>query len=223
MTRNLKALGLALVAVFAMSAVAASAASAEVQFHSEAEATITAHSYTTPVFSTPTHGTVECEVFNADATIGAEATNDLSATAEYLTPCTVEQGGTPLEAHVHMNECYYTFTTAPGEEIEPGHKYKGSVHIKCPAEKQIEVKVTFLGERNCLDIGEQTPTTPYVDYTNTGEGSTRDINLISTVEGIEYTLTGPCGSGTFNDASYSQEVTLTGEDEEKNHIGIWVE
>ena len=211
MTRNLKALGLALVAMFAMSAVASSAASAEVLFHSEAsETTLTGTALNNQVFSVgegESEQAVVCEKIDVDATVSGTTNTSINVAPKY-TECEAES----LTAHVYFNSCYYEFTS------------HGSVHVRCGTTgDKIEVRVTFLGERQCLDIPAQTPGVSTVDYTNGGEGTTRDITLNSTAAGISYTKTGLCGSGSGTDGRYSGEVTITGEDQEEHHIGIWVE
>ena len=205
MTRKLKTLGLALVAVFAMSAVVASAASAQFQANSY-PVTITAHSNTPQVFNAGA-SKVTCNKIAVDIT-QEEESSELEAVPSY-SECNVQEGETKLNAHVHMNSCYYLFTSS------------GSVHIKCGTEgDKIEVRATFLGERQCLDISEQTPTTPTIDYENTGEGTTEDVNIVSTVNGVTAVKTGVCGSGSTS-SNYEGEVTLTGEDPiTLEHIGI---
>lgn len=227
--RNLKALGLALVAIFAMCAVAAQGASAEDLFHSEVEHTILdARALNNQVFVTPV-GSVECESLSVEATLSAKTVAEITAAPTYGKPnlpesehakteCKANIAGSLLDTRVTFTECHYLFTSATNAT---GHHI---THVVCPTGQEIHIEPFILGKyRKCFTIPTQTPTGGGVQMTNHGAGATRDITLNATVEGIEYTKEGSCGTGTANDATYNGESTVTGTDTAGNQVGIWVE
>jgi len=148
MIRNLKALGLALVAVFAMSAMAASAAQA-----------------VTPTLVTGGAGTVEGDQVTGtvhEFTVGARAVNckkahfkgnslasqtTLTITPEYSECGTTPVLGVSLFATVTMNGCDYLFTNLSHNAA--AGDYNSDVSIICPGTSKIEVHI----------------------YSNSGEGS----------------------------------------------------
>jgi hypothetical protein len=214
MLRNLKALGLALVAAFALSAVGASAASA--QFVSGSHETIlTAESTSeTQAFVNSEGLAVSCTGVDIANTIVGTSQETVAGQPVYSGCSIVVPGVGSFNAFVTTTGCTYVFTLAPDE-----------VHVECHEGKQIEVKGEFVPpfKSKCLDIGSQTPTEAAVSYTNKGSGSTADVEIVSGVEGVTYTETGICGEGTFNDADYTGSVTVTGESSEKNHVSVAVE
>jgi hypothetical protein len=216
MIRNLKVLGLALVAAFALSAVVASAASAH--FTSGADSTtLTATALNEQVFVT--HGTpgenTEVKCTQVSVTGGPFGTDETELTVHptYGGTCTitVEGVGSGLTAEVKSNGCNYIFTTT----------LTNNIHIECGANESIEVKAFILGKfRNCLDVHAQTPTTALVDYFNHTNPATgkMDVEIESTVDGITYEKTGSCAFGTTegNDAEYNGNVTVTCDEEGTN-------
>jgi hypothetical protein len=215
MIRNLKALGLALVAVLAMSVMAASAAQGAA-FKSEAGTTFLSGSQVTENVFTTAAGKVKCK----KATFSGEVTGT-SVTELTIIPLYEECTAFGQSAKVTMEGCDYDFdvTTAT----------TGHVKITCPPEKHITVHVT---SGNCsLTIFGQTPGVPTVDFTNQGgPGNTRDVLVTSTVSQIEYTVDGPgtiCGTaGTYKGAEgakYDGTVTEKGANEGGTQVGVWVE
>lgn len=199
MNRKLKALGLALLAVFAMSAVAASGASAA-QFHAEQEPVILTSDNDTAHVFTYGLGSVTCTTTTFDTTVATKTTSSITVTPVY--------GGCEFleePAEVKVNSCDYTFTADTTGEHAP-------VTVTCGA-KPIEVVVPTLG--NCtLTVGSQT-TTNGVRYTNGGSGTTRDVTVDVTAK-VAVTRDNPgnnflCGllsaSGT---GEYKGSTTLTG-------------
>jgi hypothetical protein len=128
MIRNLKTLGLVLLAIFAMSAVAASAASAIVEFHSDsAPVTFTgAQDGGAGVLDTFSvdGGITECETLRYTGTMSAAASATVSVEPFYQGCHTF---GKP--SHVEVNECKYVFNAA------------GTMDIACNG-KEITIKVT---------------------------------------------------------------------------------
>lgn len=223
MIRNLKALGLALVAVFALSAMAASAASAADLFHAEGKNnkfTGKQDGTTNDVFTT-TAGTVECNNATYEGSQAEETASEAEVTAAY-SECTAFGGF--AGATVHMNTCRYLFTiNATGTG--------GTAHIKCTTPgDSITVTATSLGTTKCVvHVPEQT--IGGITYTNIGSGATREITVDVSTTGMTYTHTsgtgfGACtGAGTTvqHDGKYSGKDVITGETSGgTTHTGVWV-
>ncbi len=154
MTRSLKILGLALVALLAMGAVMASAAFAAEQPR------LTVESYPAALSGEQTAGatnelaleggrTVKCETVKYTGTYTeAEAKGEpWSGTVkpEYIN-CTATILGNPTVATVTVNECTLTFTASTYvSETEATGK---EVHVLCPAGKVIEVHVWQTKEKD---------------------------------------------------------------------------
>lgn len=205
MIRNLKALGLALVATMALGAVAASAASAQPTFSAEGEhAILDVVSNETQTFNIPGAGTVNCEKVSVEATIlsAEESTSELKATPTYS-----ECEAFSIEAHIDFTGCWYLFTA------------NGEVHILCPPGSTIDIKVTLFGSKfNCVMVEEQSVNE--VAYSNK-EGH---VNLEPNVSGIKSTVEGVCGNETNNEGTYKGNVTVAGTDTEEEPINIfWTE
>ena len=160
MTRNLKALGPALVAAFAFAAVSASSALAV----TEPVAHFTASEYPSYIegnqignhtFTTPL-GTITCTTahFTSKANKLTAAATSLTVTPEYTGCSTKTALGAEYPTTVTNNGCTYTFTVhekgtttngnieTPSGTVENAitHTWTGDVHIKCPeGVKGIEV------------------------------------------------------------------------------------
>jgi len=169
MTRNLKALGLALVAVFALGAISASSAMAATEpiahFTSiGGKGKITGSQIKSETSGSEKHifkvgslGEITCNKAHFKGTEFTETTTSLTVEPEYA-ECEMHTFlGQHRPATVTMNGCYYTFTvhekgtTHEGVTvITPGgvenknatvHTWTGDVHILCPPEKSIEIHV----------------------------------------------------------------------------------
>jgi len=213
MIRNLKILGLALVAVLAMGAMSASAASATDFFTTSnknpALLTGTSHDHkfsigatsfqcTTSVFTgTAVHGASE-------ATVLPKYTGVLSATP-HETPCTSSLG----TVTVHVNDCHYRLTgNTTGSDVGTD----ATVWIQCPVGKVIQITGAF----GCtISVPSQTPTSGGVIYTNaTNHTGGAAVTVKATATGITFTTTGPCGlvglPAHGNNAIYTGTLTATG-------------
>jgi hypothetical protein len=147
MIRNLKALGLALVAVFAMSAIAASAASAATpgEFTSTGNVTVTGTG--TETFTFEAGQFVTCTghhtIMNQNATPwgffnpGAGLTT-LTDQAHY-TACTAHVGVQSLPATVTTNGC--DFLLHIGETKVGTTEYEGTADVVCGVNETIEIHV----------------------------------------------------------------------------------
>jgi hypothetical protein len=149
--RNLKALGLALIAVFAISAIASSAASAN-QFHSSvANTTWQRTSSENQEFEYESEGiAIACTTAGGSGQTTAQTVAELTIAPTY-SGCTAE-GIVFSSAEVRMNECQYLFTLQASQN-------HGPLHIKCAPEEEITITVKVFGISICtLYIDEQTPT-----------------------------------------------------------------
>jgi hypothetical protein len=197
MTRNLKALGLALVAVFAMSAFAASAASAA-EFHSEGEGTtVEASQVATHVFKT-TAGEITCSTATFKGTQATKTASSITVTPTYPKgTCHIIIFGT-VSAEVNMNGCEYKLYSS------------GSADVLCPAGKK--AIVTAAG---CtVEVGAQTGKKT-VKYANNGS----HIDITAELTGLSYNHTGfTCGTGSGTNGTYTGTTTAAG-----NKGKIWYE
>ncbi len=210
MTRKFKALGLAILALCAMSAFAASSASAnfdgEVE-HVNLEGNQTGnHVFTTAV------GTVTCKKakftgtsLSGTAVVGGWTTSDITVAASY-SECTAFG----FSATVNMNGCEYTMTRTT---IDANSVPIGPVHVICPGTNKIKIVAAGFCT---MEVGAQTPE-GHVSYKNEGAGKSRDVLVTSTVTGISYS--GNCGSGSGG--TYSGGVTTKGFNTAGEQVGIW--
>jgi hypothetical protein len=205
MIRNFKALGLAVVAVLAMSAVVASAAQA-VEFKAGAyPAALTAKAESlanggSQKFVT-TAGTVTCDTVTGTATLSGPASSILTTTITYTDSaleaegkkdtCTGPLGSQPV---IEMNGCQYRFNVA------------GTVDIVCPESKTIVVN----GGGLCtVKIGSQTGLSK-VTYTTITEGGIEKVTISPAVTNIKYSHSGLCGTGSGTTGSYTGNVIVSG-------------
>jgi hypothetical protein len=212
--RNLKVLGLALVAMFAMSAVTAAAASAD-EFTAESyPATLTGKNTTANDKFLTTTGTVNCKVASYKATVSAATTSVLAA-PEYK-ECTAF--GFP--ATIDVNGCKYQFNIG-GATI-------GDADLVCEAGKTVDVTAISAGTLKCtVHVGSQSDITGTVTYSNTGSGTTREINIGVVLGGIDYTHTqgtgvGSCPSGSATAGTLEAAGIVTGENAGGAHVGIFL-
>jgi hemin uptake protein HemP len=148
MTRNLKALGLALVAVFAFAAISASAASAETTETKIHGALTTTPNVTANIIGTEDGGnhrfevgggvgTVECEISEFHGHIAGKTTSP-TFTPTYSI-CSMTLFGTKRPVTVTHNGCNYTLTAHHFTEGDT--KGLGQLHLVCPEGKKIEIHV----------------------------------------------------------------------------------
>jgi hypothetical protein len=189
MTRNLKALGLALVAVFALSAVAASAAYAEgvseLTPQSNQHVIITGHQEKV-IYKTAAGQEVTCEKITYDGTInGNTATLTLEPT---YSSCHTTFPKFPTT--ITMNGCDYLIH---GQLTKPAGTFQASTDIVCPSpggvESTIEVHIySNVGHTELLctaTIKGQTGLTT-ITIRNTA-GTPDDVTLESNLTGIQAT------------------------------------
>ncbi len=202
MIRNLKALGLAVLAVCALGAVSASSASAF--FTSSVEHVSVSGSQTTNHVFTTSVGTVTCKKATfAGTSIGTAKEGQFTTESQTVTPTYGECTAFGFGATVTTTGCTYKFTRTgtdgTGTPIGP-------VHVECEAGKKIKIVAAGFCT---MEVGPQTPE-GHVSFKTTfppGNGLTvEDVDVKSTVTGIKYE--GNCGSGT--NGTYSGEATVRG-------------
>jgi hypothetical protein len=137
MTRNLKALGLALVAVFAMSAIAASAAQAEGApslTPASYPAWLTTTAEGNQVYTTDTGQKVECTTVTGQATIEKAGVGDTSVTSTDIkySGCNALIGTSTLPATVDMTGCDFKFSGGKTDPADSTHYTNAAVAIECP-------------------------------------------------------------------------------------------
>lgn len=180
MTRKLRLLGVATIAVLAASALSAQAALAVPEFTGfntntkvDEASTVTGtqtaeHEYTLSAGATP----IKCQ------TVGLTGTAASTDTSLKLTPswsnCSINKGLNPVD--VRVNGCEYKFAIGAKEMADV---YSGTFDIVCPAGKSIEFEVTTeMGAlRKCLDtIHPQSSVGPVV-YTDDTKSAPADLTI----------------------------------------------
>jgi hypothetical protein len=218
MIRNVKILGLLVVAAMAMSAMVASAASA-VEFHSDSS---TGNTWLTNTTTTGTShkfdaagNTITCTTASFKSTQAGNTATAIKAEATYGN-CTFFG----VAVSVNMGKCAYEFK-ANGEVAVVDR-----TGVDCNSEK-ITFKGTFLGASCHVEIGEQVGLKSVTyDGASTAVGT---VTVTPAVTNIAYKATGALCSetGELTNGSYtSGTTTMTGyKDEggvEKESTPIWV-
>ncbi|HWM63045.1 MAG TPA: hypothetical protein VNP96_03550 [Solirubrobacterales bacterium] len=213
MIRNLKILGLSVVAVLAMSAVAASAASAQTPgtfTAHEYPATITGEQIGTDVFTTVA-GTVSC----THATYhGSAAGPQTSLTiAPSYTGC---KAFGLFNATIDMNGCQYRFNQPVTEEA---NKYTGTVDVVCPEDTEITITTSV-----CRVTVPSQNGLSQITYENTPSATPTDVDVTVNIdEQITYTVDPGCATasaGTYHDGSYVGAATVDADNELEETIGV---
>jgi hypothetical protein len=238
MTRNLKALGLALVALFAFGAIAASGASAQRLTTEGAKAvtlTATETGVTYDNSFTAFGGRVHCpgstitghkKKTEAETAIKREHELLLNNAIEVtLTPhfrnCeTVDPSGT-FPTVVDMNGCDFLLTV--GALVSAG-TYRTDVHVVCPPNRFIEI-TQFSGIiRVCTEKITTTTPTSHAHITNTpaAAGTRNDLDVVGTFTNIEVHKSGLCGSATEKEAIQHINVTVKAVDGVGAQTGITI-
>lgn len=155
-------------------------------------------------------GAIECEVVTIDGTVAIQTAAEITVKPAY-SKCK----GLNREVTTHMNGCAYNLkTTRTGND--------GTVEIECPAGQQIETTVDAFPGGCTVTVGAQTAD-GVVDYKNEGAGSSRDLLVTWTLEGIDYERDGCEIGGKGNNGTLTGSVTLKGEDTSGVSKGIWFE
>ncbi len=202
MIRNLKALGIVLGAVFALSAAAASSASAvDTLTTSVSPAVVTGLGTDTLFRVTKADGgtifSVKCATTKYAGTVAKSGTKEVTLFATAFgtkaNPNSSKCESSLGEITVDMNGCDYVLT---GETISEDKKAVGKdarVWITCPIGKAI----TVTAPAGCtLTVSEQTLTEGGVVYTNgeeeVGGKKIKDVTIDGTETGITFSSTAAC-------------------------------
>jgi hypothetical protein len=241
MARNLKALGLALVALFAFGAIAASGASAQGRLTTEGSKAVTLTATETGLTFdnsfTAFGGRLHCPgstiTGHKKMTEAETATrrHDLipnNATEITLTPhfrnCVTEEAGNRLPTTIDMNGCDFLLTV--GALVSAG-TYKTDIHIVCPPNRFIEI-THFSSASHALRVCAKkiTTTTPtsHAHITNTpaAAGTKNDLDVVGTFTDIEVHKSGLCGSETTKVAIQHIHMTVKGVDAAGLQTGITI-
>jgi hypothetical protein len=211
MIRNLKALGLALIAICAMGAVAASAASA-VEFHSEKTSTALSGSQVNVNKFTTDSGEITCAKATFSGTTSAVNTTEPTQT---VTPSYSECHLIfifTFNVTVDMNGCAYVLHA------------NGEVDIECPTVEGKQKVIEVTAPSCTVTVPAQTGLKG-VTYTNEGKGTGRTVTVNSNVTGIKYE---EHGSACENETELTKNGTYTGSVKVSGKVGseavgIWVE
>lgn len=235
MTRNLKALGLALIAVFAMSAVAASGASAQDLFTTETGEPAYLHG---EQVGEPGNGDNEFNTHGLDVPVTCE-----EATFETTEPSTIANGTDEVTVGVEYDECEFVETFPAFVDTEDchflltGETHEGidtdtemgtgeedaTVSLECGGDGAIEVTVPEIG---CTLTMSAAQNQNLLGVTYESDGG--DVFVDVTVDQIHYTTNFPCQLGglpaTGEDGYLTQTVTVSGYDgaNHDNPVGIAV-
>ncbi len=220
MFRNLKVLGLTLIAMLAMSAIAANAASADLLYAESTPATLTGSQEGTDELRVHA-GAVKCSTIKYTGTTSAFGTSQISLTPSF-SGCTF----VGLVATVNMNGCSYLFHF----NFESGNT-TGSTDIVCPFEKEITITAPKLGTAKCIiHIPAQFGLGVWFSGINVGSGTTREVTLKLSYNALSYSQTagtaetGNCATAdkTFG-GTYEGRALLTGENAAGTaHVGIFL-
>jgi hypothetical protein len=221
MNRKLKALGLALFAAFAMTALYASAASAALHHITSTSKSGTTHltakaDTDQKFFATTSDATreVNCKKINlkkGTATFTGTETTEITAGPEY-SECTAKQGGESFSAKVTFGECHYLFTGETTTDVTGNQS--ATVHINCPEGKPGPVVDVTIFNLTCIEV---TPNQTLEGVTYAKDetiGGAGKLTLDAKVHGIVSRTTGPCkGEGDpeeHTDGLYEGKATIEG-------------
>jgi hypothetical protein len=217
MIRTFKALGLALIAILAMSAFMASAAQAVqgkfTNTHAknltatqddEKEGKLTTETGVQKL--TMTSGVLSCDEFHADIT-GLAVTSELTEiTAQNIkyndTGLTTCKGPFSTKPTIEMNGCDYLFTA--GERLGTSD-LTAQLHLVCPVGKQITITVPFCQ----IHFPDQRPT-GHIVFKNVPTPNQQRTHITgeATLTGIQYQGTELCSSATTG--TYTGNITVKG-------------
>ncbi|HST68759.1 MAG TPA: hypothetical protein VLI94_03765 [Solirubrobacterales bacterium] len=200
MIRKFKTLGLALVAVLALSAVVASAAMAEGEYTAGSyPASGTAHSAAKNDVFTTSGGTVECT--SSFAATLSEPSNHLTVVPTY-TNC-VAFGF--AHATVTMDGCDYTFETPVNTGTD---KWNAPVEVVCPDTAGGRDEITITAGNCEVRVPTQTPS-GHVGITLNTAATPNDVSVQATITGIDYTIVKDGFLCPFDTAGKTLPVTET--------------
>jgi hypothetical protein len=184
--RKLKTLGVALVAVFALSAVASASASAA-SFNAETVTAVLAGGQTTTHEFTVAAGTTKCTSASFPGEQTTTPATTISVSPAYSGCSTVILGSTH-GVNVNMHSCKYTFAAASTTS--------GSVSVECPS-TPITVEIEGLEGVCSITVPSQSAVAG-ITYANEGTGSARKVLVTANVSTLHYTQHGAfCPGNNF--------------------------
>lgn len=204
MRTSIKRLACALLVALALSGIVASAALAVPEFHSEISSTRGTGAQVGTIVFTVNSGSIHCQTVTGTGTFTAKTTTEVTSTPTFSNCRTT--GFIEANVTVDLNGCDNLITA----------DYE--VHLRCPAEKAIQVTAPFC----TITFGPQSATS--IEYTNVGTGTTREIVAHEEGVNIHYTESGfACNkSGTSTNGTAVGSVRVTGESPTTSaHVGIW--
>ena len=219
MIRNLKFLGLALVAALAMSSVVASMASADVITSEASSTTLTGGQEGTDVFQVH-GGEIKCTTVKYTGSIASNPASFATVTPTY-SGCTFAG----LAATVNTNGCSYKVNVTAGAGITTG-----TVDVVCAEGKEITVTAPSIGTAKCIvHVPAQTGLTSGT-AANVGTTTTREITLTIAINNIKYNQTagtaetGNCATAdNTTGGTYNGKALVTGENAAGTaHLGIFL-
>jgi len=199
MIRNLKFLGLALVAALAMSSVLVSMASADVITSESGGVTTAKGTGSLGVFKVH-GGEVKCSVVSYSGSFSS------GGSTASVTPTYEKCSFAGLSATIDMNTCSYKVN------INGGSSTEGTVDVVCTkAGDEITVTAPSVGTKKCIvHVPAQTGLTSGTG-TNIGSGTTREITLDINITNIKYSQTaGTAETGNCATADNTTLGTYTG-------------
>jgi uncharacterized protein YrzB (UPF0473 family) len=225
--RNLKILGITLVAGLALSAMAASPGAAK-QFHSETEPTLLTAEQTESDLLTTNAGEITCTKITYEGTVSAKTTTTATLQPSY-SGCHLIFIYT-FKATIDTNGCAYVVSIEAGENPEN----EGEVEIECPSGKVIEVTAALESFEffNCTVTVPPQKGLKKATFTNKGAGKERHLTVSLNLTGIEYVEHGEScafeegSTKTTANGTYKGSTTIRGyadNGKEGAQVGIWVD
>jgi hypothetical protein len=232
MIRNLKALGLALVAVFAINAIAGSAASAQ-QGKLTSEGPMTLNAMETGAVGSGANaltgfsGKIECPAslytghkYNVTPhELLSSGATEVTVTPHYIN-CFSESSGGLFSATVDMNGCDYVFHIG---ETTGENTYGVTADMVCPESENIRVTLLLTPTHETkvctLTIKPQTGLSGVHLTTNP---ATDDLSMVGTLKKIHLEKSGLCGASTTTEGALAIDVKIKGKNEAGKATGITV-
>ncbi len=224
--KRMQIIGLALVAVFAMSAVGVASALTDPpeEFMCESYPCSSDGTNTTAHVFKTNAGTVSCST--------ATFTDSLSGPSPWVKAQATYTGCTAfgfINANINMKDCEYEFhVTTDLQDEGPDLEHSGTVDVinKAGATKtcaEEPITITVSGTACVVTVGPQTGRST-VTFTNGGSGTSRTVTVASNISGITYTQNASCsgGAGTFTNGTYTGSASVKGDNSKGKQQGIWI-
>jgi hypothetical protein len=214
--QNFRVLGLALIAVVALSALAVSAAQATTSLHSEEEKTRIEGTQVTQNKWIFDGGNFVCTSAVYHGTTTAKTVTTITLTPTY-SGCSFAGRAATMDT----NGCdLFLFIVGSSFPVT------ATMDIVCPFGKELTVTVPSIECTIHIEPGQNGLS--HITFANGGAGTTRDALATLAVKGITYTETKPCpgsNGSTTNNGQLTGTVTFKGFKDEAGgaQVGIWAE